>query len=59
MYLILPASVTPVNDQKLRSTQAGTRWVQGMHLPTRPEGIDMTLDLIENHRQKYFCTAHY
>ena len=22
-------------------------------------GLDMTLDFIENHRQKYFCTAHY
>ena len=21
--------------------------------------VDMTLDFIENHRQQYFCTAHY
>jgi len=22
-------------------------------------GVDMTLNFIENHRQKYFCPAHY
>jgi len=31
----------------------------GMHSPTRLRGVDMTLDFIENHSQKYFCTAQY
>jgi len=32
----------------------------GMHRPHQSKrGIDMTLDFIENHGQKYFCTAHY
>jgi len=28
--------------------------MQGMHPTTRPRGVDMTLDFIENHRQNIF-----
>ena len=27
--------------------------------PPDLKNVDMTLDFIENYRQKYFCTAHY
>jgi len=34
--------------------------MQGMHPPHQTwSGADMTLDFIENHRQKYFYSLHY
>jgi len=34
--------------------------MQAMHPPHQTKrGVDMTLDFIETHRQKYFCTAHH
>jgi len=34
--------------------------MQGMQPPHQTyRGVDMTLNFIENHRQKYFCSAHY
>jgi len=30
-----------------------------MHSPPELRDVDMALDFIENHRQKYFCTVHY
>ena len=38
-------------------TQRGDAGYASAHQTYR--GVDMTLDFIENHRQKYFCTAHY
>jgi len=39
---------------------ADTEWGAGDAFPHQTwRGVDMTLDFIENHRQKCFCTAHY
>jgi len=40
-------------------SRRGRRGDAGDASPHQTErGVDMTLDIIENHRQQYFCTAH-
>jgi len=46
--------------QSSNNTRRGHRGDVGDASPYQTQrGVDMILDFIENHRQKYFCTAHY
>jgi len=54
-YLPTHEFLSPNNEQV--RTQGG---MQGMHPPHQTKrGVGMTLDFIETHRRKYFCTAQY